>query len=58
MTISVHLVGPSHVIAVFFPVRHKNGSVKRRGVGTESAERESDDGEFAACFYRNKISLL
>ena len=32
MTIRVHLVGPSHVIAVFRPVGQKGGSVKGRDV--------------------------
>ena len=48
----------SHVIAVIFPVGQKGGSVKARGVGVESVEPNSDDGEFAVFFTRIKFSLL
>ena len=47
----------SHVIAAIFPVGQKGGSVTARGVGVESVEPKSDDGEFAVCFTRMKYSL-
>jgi hypothetical protein len=45
-------------MAAFLPDGQKGRSVKARGVGAESVEPQSDDGEFVVCFTWIKSSPL